>query len=510
MKDIRTLLLCLFLLPSLLLQAQVDYQALDQYLAKAQKDWDIPGFAVGVIQDGEVKLAKGYGQLEAGKKGNVDENSIFAIASNTKAFIAAAIGILVDDGKLDWDDPVQKYLPYFELYDPYVSANTTVRDLLCHRAGLGTFSGDVIWYKSEYPAEEVVKRAAEVPQAYPFRSGYGYSNLMFITAGEVIKAASGKTWDEFIKERIFDPLKMDRTRTSVEDLKKMTNVAQPHKPMDGKNKAIPYVNWDNMGAAGGILSSVDDMLKWIQLQIDGGKIGEQQIFSEAAQATFWKPHNNYTVSSGAKERFPTRNVAGYALGWGYFDHGGHMVYNHGGGYDGMYSKVVVVPGAEMGIVILTNSMKGISNPIAYHILDQAFGLEPQDWMKLGLEGEERGETYRKERVQERYNDRIKDTKPTLALADYAGTYQDKMFGTIEIKNADGGLQLHFPEAPSLDAKLEHWHLNTFEIKWNEVHAWFDFGTVQFVLNNNGKVIGIEFDVPNDDIFFDEIHAKRVD
>lgn len=506
----RILLLLLFLLPNILLTAQIDYKILDQYLAKAQQDWDIPGMAIGIIENGEVKLAKGYGHLKSGTETTVDGNSIFAIASNTKAFISAAIGILVDEGKLKWDDPVQQYLPYFELYAPYVSANITVRDLLCHRAGLGTFSGDVIWYKSNYSAEEVVKRAAKVPQDYGFRSGYGYSNLMFITAGEVIEAVSGQPWHEFIKKHIFQPLDMARTRTSVEDLKKMTNVAQPHKPTDGKNRPIPYVNWDNMGAAGGILSSVNDMLKWVQLQIDGGKTGDQQIFSARAQETFWQPHNNFRVSSGTKEYFPTRHVSGYALGWSYFDHGGQMVYNHGGGYDGMYSKVVVVPEAKLGIVILTNSMKGISNPLTYHILDQAFNLEPKDWNKQGLEGEERGAAFRKKRIDDRIASRLPDTKPTLELPAYAGKYSDDMFGTIEVNHTEKGLELHFPSAPSLDATLEHWHLNTFEIKWKEVHAWFDFGTLQFVLDNNGKVQSLQFDVPNDDIFFEEIHAKRTE
>ena len=490
--------------------AQPDIQALDQYIEQAQKDWNIPGMAVGIVKDGQVVLAKGYGVLEAGKYDPVNENSIFAIASNTKAFIAAAIGILVDEGKLNWDDPVQKHLPYFQLYDDYASQQATVRDLLCHRLGLGTFSGDVIWYKSQYSPEETVKRAAKVPQAYSFRAGYGYSNLMFIAAGEVIKAVSGKTWDAFIREHIFDPLEMNRTVTSVRSLPKMENVAQPHKPEGDKNEPIPYTNWDNMGAAGGILSSVSDLAKWMQLQIDGGTHNGKQIFSEAAQSEFWKPHNNHKVTKFSKMLYPSRNFNGYGLGWGMSDYGGKMVAAHGGGYDGMYSRLTVVPEAKLGIVVLTNSMKGISTYLTYRALDHFLGLEEKDWSKIGLERQEASVKAREKTLAERKEVRLENTSPSLALENYSGQYSCEMYGNLAVELEDDKLHLLFKNAPNLNATLSHWHLNTFEINWNEVHAWFDYGTVQFILDNNGKVQELQFDVPNGDIFFEEIQAKKVD
>ena len=201
----RNLFLCLLLLPLLAqrLPAQADLKALDTYIENARKEWAVPGLSVAVVKDGKVVLAKGYGVKELGKTDPVDDNTLFAIASNTKAFISASIALLVEEGKLKWDDPVKKYLPYFELYNPFVSAHTTVRDLLCHRVGLGTFSGDVLWFKSNYTAEEVVRHAKYLPAAYEFRAGYGYTNLMFIAAGEVIRAVSGQSWDAFVKERFF-------------------------------------------------------------------------------------------------------------------------------------------------------------------------------------------------------------------------------------------------------------------------------------------------------------------
>ncbi len=483
---------------------------LDQYFEKARQDWNVPGMAIGVIKDGEIILAKGYGNLEDGKDTAVDGNSLFAIASNTKAFTAAAISILVDEGKLSWDDPVQKYLPYFRLYDEYVSQHTTIRDLLCHRVGLGTFSGDVIWYKHNLSAEEIVRRAAEVPQAYEFRAGYGYSNLMFITAGEVIKAVSGKDWDAFLKEKVFDPLEMERTITSTNNLKKLKNVASPHKIMPGtdENPPISWVNWDNMGAAGGIISSVNDMLKWLQLQLNEGKNGDQVIFSESAQATFWQPHNPKRVSKFAKDTY-FRSFSAYGLGWSIIDYRDQVVYNHGGGYDGMYSKVAVVPEQGFAMVILTNSMTGISSPLLYYTLDLVLDEEPKDWSSWGLERTNRWDERNKKRMDDLIESRKMDTEPSLSLENYAGNFQCKMYGNIEVKFENDQLRLLIEDAPDLSADLSHWHYDTFKIEWDQTHAWFDFGTLQFLLDNNANVVELKFDVPNNDIFFHEIQAVKV-
>jgi CubicO group peptidase (beta-lactamase class C family) len=376
------------------LSAQPVLAPLEQCIEEAFEEWNIPGMSVAIVKEGEVVLSKGYGVLEAGKEQAADGGSVYAIASNTKAFIATAIGILVEEGKLNWDDPVRKHLPNFALYDEYVSEHTTVEDLLCHRVGLGTFSGDVIWYKSTLPAGEIVRRTRYVPQAYEFRAGYGYSNLMFIAAGEVIRAVTGESWDAFIKRRIFDPLGMDRTRTSVDDLVGMDNIAMPHKPVNGENMPIPYVNRDNVGAAGGVLSSVDDMAEWLQLQLDQGLHDGEALFSPFTQERLWTPHNSFRVSGTQHERYGGQHYSGYGLGWRLFDYGGRMVVSHGGGYDGMYSRVALMPEENLGLVVLTNSMKGISTALMYRIFDHFLEREATDWSKQGLDNYLAGESRR--------------------------------------------------------------------------------------------------------------------
>ncbi|WP_373495575.1 serine hydrolase domain-containing protein, partial [Aquiflexum sp.] len=241
MKNHLSFLVVFSLLFSLQTNAQTtpDFKKLDAYFEQMIKDWDVPGASIGIVKDGELVFTGNYGIKEVGKNEKPESNSLYAIASNSKAFTTAVIGMLVQEGKLGWNDKVKDYLPYFSLYDdPWISANVTIRDLLSHRVGLGTFSGDVIWYKSEADAEEFIRRAGKVPQAYDFRSGYGYSNLMYITAGEVIRKVTGKSWGENVQERILKPLEMDNTMTNAKGIPNTTNVTTPHGREEGKNFPI--------------------------------------------------------------------------------------------------------------------------------------------------------------------------------------------------------------------------------------------------------------------------------
>ncbi|MEO9871744.1 serine hydrolase [Ekhidna sp.] len=505
-KQFSFLIILFFALAS---QAQIDVKAIDKYIEKARKDWNVPGMAVAIVKDGEVVMSKGYGVKEIGEKDKVDENTQFAIASNSKAFVASCIAKLVEEEKLSWKDKVRDYLPYFSLYgDEYVSSEITVEDLLCHRVGLGTFSGDVIWYKSNKTPEEIIKRAAYVPEAYSFRDGYGYTNLMFITAGEVIKTVTGKPWEDYVKDNFLNPLGMENTVISVKDLN--DNVATPHKPtLD--NGTIPgvWASWDNSSAAGGIISSSTDMAKWMMMNLNGGAWDGSEYINKEQQNLLWTPHNNNKLSERSKEALPGRHFVGYGLGWGLMDYHGNMAVSHGGGYDGMYSRVMMIPDINLGIVVLTNTMEGISTPLTYYIVNQYLKKDMRDWSAEYLK-RARSSNGHKDDVDERIARRVSGTKTSIDPSLLEGIYNDPMFGDIAVKKDGDSFRISFADAPALDATLEHWHYDTYQIKWDEEHAWFDFGTVSFELDNNLDVEGIEFDVPNGDIFFDELHPKKKD
>lgn len=497
-----------FMIITFIVSAQPSVKEIEAYIEQVRIDWNVPGMSVAIVKDGKMFSSKGYGVLKAGESNMVDNNSLFAIASNTKAFVSSAIGILHQEGKLHLDDHVQKYIPEFKLYDAYASSEASIRDLLCHRLGLGTYSGDVIWYKSNFTANEVVNKIKYVPQAYSFRGGYGYSNLMFITAGEVIKEASGMAWDDFVKARFFNPLGMTRTITSTNDLAKKGNFAIPHKPVEDSNIPIDWVNWDNMGAAGGIISSADDMANWLLFQLNNGVLVKDTILDPVVQNILWTTHNNYTVSLSTKERNPGIHFSGYGLGWGVSDYYGNRVITHGGGYDGMYSQVAMVPELGLGIVILTNTMKSIATPLRYYIINSFIQKEEKDWSGEALEISSRKGSADKQK-EAQLKARISGTKPSLAVQDFAGTYHTEMLGPIHIVYDGNDLFLNFENAPLLTARLQHWHYNTWEIKWDNVHAWFDFGTVKFNINAAMNVTGFDFDVPNYDIFFHELEVKKI-
>ena len=475
-----------------------------------RKAYNVPGMSVGIIDNGQVIFTDGFGILEEGKNQKADENTLYSIASNTKAFISASMATLIKEGKISWDDKVRTYLPYFELYDPCVSEMMTIRDLLCHRSGLGTFSGDVIWYRSMYTAEEVVRKAAELPNEFEFRNGYGYSNVMYLAAGEIIRAVTGKPWSQYVQEKFLTPLEMTRTITSTNDIPRTTNVASPHKPEDEGNNPIPWVNWDNMGAAGGIISSVADMTKWMMFQLHRGIVHDDTLFNAAEQRTMWTPHVNFPVGDKTREFYGNRHFNGYGLGWSTTEYFGHQMVSHTGGYDGMYSAVVMLPADQIGVVVLTNSMSGIGMNLSYEIFDKLLQLPQKDWKARGIQQDKAHWADRAGRIKERSDARDKNVQPTMTAEQIEGLYRCPMFGDIRILREGSQVYIDFVKSPDLKARLSHWHKDTYQMNWMEEQAWFEFGTVQIEQDNNGKPRALRFDVPNDDIFFEEINAVRVE
>jgi len=506
------IILYLFILPfNSELNAQTankqQINALDEYYMKALADWGVPGMAIAIVKDDSVIFAKGFGVREIGKPERVDPNTLFAIASNTKAFTAAALAILVDEGKIKWDDKVIKYLPWFQLYDPYVTYNMTIRDLLSHRSGLATFSGDLLWYGTSYSREEVIKRARFLKPKYGFREKFGYSNIMFLAAGEIVQVVSGQTWDDFVSERIFNPLRMGRTNTTTRVLTGLDNVAVCHTDYEGKTIPIPYLNWDNIAPAGAINSSVNDISKWIKLQLNSGKHGATQIFSLDRSREMWAPNTIQGVSSYSEELFPTTHFKAYAMGWGVFDYLGRKIVSHSGGYDGMISYTCLVPEEKLGFVILTNKNSSLFSPLGYKTLDMFLGGKNTDWSAMMLEDIKKQTEREKKNSNEEEQNRVKDSHPTLDLKEYAGLYGGDLYGNARITAENGELKILLEPAPQFNAILKHWQYDTFSIQFPEFPS-LPQGKVTFVINASGKVGEMRVAIPNPDFDFTELPFKK--
>ena len=488
-------------------KSKVDLKKLDKYYEQVVKEWGIPGMTVGIVKDGELIFSKGYGVKEEGKNDKPDGNTLYAIASNSKAFTSAIMAQLVQEGKLKWDDKVRDHLPYFALYDDYAAENATIRDILSHRIGLGTFSGDAIWYQSDLTSEEIIKRIKFIEPAYEFRAGYGYSNLMYITAGEIIKTITGKSWSQNVKERFLDPLGMSRTITQLAKLDEVGNYATPHRLEEGKNIPIGWVNWEEIAATGGLISSVEDMAKWMIFNLNNGIHHGDTLLTPASRNMVWMPHNNFYMNH-TKPNDTETHFRSYGLGWSLSDYRGRMLVAHTGGYDGFITAVNLMPDEKLGVVVLTNGTKSPIGAVSRYTLDAFTGGNKKDWSADYLKRVEANKA-RDTRIADRKAARVTGTEPFLPLEAYTGTYYTDTYGNITVAREGDKLTLNFEHSPALNAKLAHWHYNIWEIKWNEPSAWFSFGTIQFTLDNNLNVTGIEFDVPNDDFWFEELNAKRV-
>ena len=490
---------------------KIDLPALETYFETARNEWKIPGLAVAIVKDGQVVLAKGYGIKTFSKKEKVDEQTLFAIASNTKAFTAAALAILVEEGKIDWDDRVRTYLPYFTLYDPYVTEAMTIRDLLCHRSGLKTFSGDLLWYETSYSTVEVIKRARYLTPAYGFRSKYGYSNIMFMAAGEIVPAVTGMPWQDFVKERIFKPLGMKTTHTGTSDLKKYPNVATPHYVyLDGKTITVPYTPTDNFGGAGSINSNVLEMAQWLKMLLNKGVFAERRILAEESLGEMWSSQIPLPVRPTNRELFPSTHFTTYGLGWVLADYQGYQLIYHGGALDGMISGVALVPEIDLGLVILTNSINRLPSALMYKIIDTYLGTTPKDWSHIYLQ------RYR-ESVAKEMQREIKlpktpagKTSGPLKLEDYTGLYGGPMYGDASVTLEKGKLVLGFLPAPVLISDLAHLNYDTFRLKLRNDLSFVPHGTgtVQFLRDPEGNVVEMKVDIPNRDFWFDELQFKK--
>jgi CubicO group peptidase (beta-lactamase class C family) len=468
---------------------------LDAYVAASMKTFDVPGMAVAIVKDGKVLVAKGYGVRKLGDPTTVDEFTLFGIGSNTKAFTTAALATLVDEGKLSWDDPVYQRLPGFVMYDPYVSHEMTIRDLLTHRSGMGLGEGDLLfWPHSTYTRDEIIYKLRFMKPASSFRSHYAYDNLLYMTAGQIIPAVTGTSWDDYIRQHIFAPLGMTHSTVTNANFKPGDDVAFPHSRMDDKLQILPFEALDNAGPAGSIQSCAADMAKWVQLQLNRGKFidrdstnQDSRLFSEQRSREMWTPQTILPIGDPPPALAGLKaNFADYALGWMLRDYHGRKLVGHTGGVAGFVSRVMLVPEENLGVVVLTNAEEdGAFDAILYHVLDHYFHVPPTDWIAAyksvnDTEEKEAAETMKKAEAA-----RATDSKPSLPLERYAGVYTDVWYGPITIKQENAGLIITFDHTPSMIGDLQHWQYDTFKAHWRD--RTIEDAFVTFALNPDGSI-----------------------
>ena len=466
------------------------YAGLDGYVRSTMKEWNIPGVAIGIVRNDSVIYAKGFGVRELGKPEPVDERTIFAIGSNSKAFTAAGLEMLVDDGKMNLDAPVATYIPDFRLSDPLASQAVTVRDLLTHRTGLTR--NEIMWYGSTASRDELVRRLRYLPSESGFRSKFRYNNVTYMTAGQVLAHATGGTWDDFMKARIFAPLGMTSTGTSISELSAKSNIVTPHFETPQGIRAIQWYNGDNVGPAGSINSTVVDMAQWLRMQLAGGTYNGKRILSQRGVDEMRSAQIAIPLSGGTKVLFPTAHFLSFGLGFATSDYAGKLLVEHTGEIDGMASAVAMVPEARLGVVVLTNLGSGIFAPtaLARRIVDLQLGNASIDWSHKLRASYDSVAGLERAAIAAFAAQRVPNTKPSLPLAAYAGTYADSAFGEMTIRDDNGRLSFDF--GPMRRGTLEHWHYDTF--RSHASNPALGEAMFQFRLDPTGAVADVTLDV----------------
>ena len=464
-------------------QQKEPFPGFDAYVRGALTTWKVPGAAVAIVRNDSVIYAKGYGVREIGKPATVDERTMFAIGSSSKAFTAAAVAMLVDSAKVSLDAPATAYLPGFQMFDNYATREITVRDLLSHRSGLAR--GELLWYGSDYDRDEILRRVRFLQPTWSFRSQFGYQNIMYLAAGQVVAKVTQAPWDDFIRARIFQPLGMTSSNTSITALAGNEDVAAPHADVNDTVRAVPYRKIDNIAPAGSINSNALDMAQWVRLQLGDGKFNGKQLISKRlvdemhmAQTVIRNDPNGFGAMN------PSAHLMAYGLGWILSDYEGKYLVQHGGNIDGMTALVAMLPEEKFGIVILSN-MNGSQMPttIMLRALDMQLRRPAKDWSGQ-LRTRYDSLLTRARAMQARAaSQRVANTKPSLALAEYAGTYADSMLGTVKITESNGTLNFGF--GSTWKGPLEHWHFDTFHLKLDT--PILGVIPVTFRLNAAGKV-----------------------
>ncbi len=522
MKQItRSILLFAYtlLLLSNALHAQLSSMQVDSLVQDALNKFKVAGVAVAIVKDGQVIHKKGYGVKSMTSNAPVDALTNFQIASNSKAFTTTALAILIDEGKISWKDKVKKHIPEFKMYNDYVTENFMIEDLLCHRSGLGLGVGDLMFFPdgTDFTIKDVLNSFQYFKPTSPFRTQFDYDNQLYFVAGEVIARVSGMTWEKFVTSRIMEPLQMKHSFTSLKEVTDKSGLAIPHSTLtpDGSMKTIALFDEIISGAAGGILSNVDDMTKWMLMQLNKGKYGdnlEKKLFAEARQREMWQI---YTVMpTNPSPRYNT-HFSGYGLGWGLQDMKGNLHVSHTGGLPGMLSKVTLIPDLKLGIVVLTNTENGggaLFTAISNSITDSYLGVPALGWTTMFAARIQASEKQADSVTTTVWETVAAAKSTTINHQNYIGVYKDNWFGNIEIFMK--GTQLWFKalRSPKLNGPMSFYKDNSFAIKWEYQDMPAD-ALATFTMDKNGKAQSIKMKgiSPNIDFSFDfhDLDLRRI-
>lgn len=461
----------------------------DNYVKAVLSAFEVPGVSVAIVKDGKVVLAKGYGVRKLGDPAPVNPETLFGIASNTKAFTATALGMLVEEGKIEWDAPVVRYLPAFALSDPFVTRELSVRDLLVHRSGLGLGAGDLLWWPpSTYNRKEISERLRYIPLATSFRSVYAYDNVLYLVAGELIETMSGMSWEDFITRRILQPLGMTGSNVHHSAAAHGGNVAATHAPVDGKVRVIAPFASDNTNPAGGINAGAADMAKWMIAQLDSGRVASGRLWSPRTARELWSIVTPIPTG-GPPPEFPVLRTSfnGYGLGFGIRDYRGRKLLTHTGGLPGYLSRVAMMPDLKVGVAVLTNAESGPAfDAIVNRALDHYLGATDTDWLAGYRRLVARIDSLTRVEEAEAVATRNTASRPSLPLARYAGTYRDVWYGDITIADEGGKLVMRFGKSPQLVGDMEHWQYDSFLVRWHDRELRAD-AFVTFALTPQGTI-----------------------
>jgi CubicO group peptidase (beta-lactamase class C family) len=484
---------------SILFSAQAWSQPLssseiDSVAEKARIAFNVPGIAVAVIKDGKIIHSKGYGVRSLNTGLPVDENTLFGIASNSKAFTAFALGILVDEGKISWDDKVRKWIPEFKLYSPYVTEEFTIRDLLTHRSGLGLGAGDLMFFpdSSNFELKDILYNLQFLKQVSGFRTKFDYDNNMYIVAGEVVRRASGISWDEFVETRIMQPIGMNMSACSFNQLKDKSDVIDAHAEVEGKVRVIARSMMKVGHSAGGINSNISDLSKWVELLLAQGKYGPNltSLYKPKIQKEIWSPQ---TIMQSGDPGYYNTHFKAYGFGFFIEDVKGYKELSHTGGLEGMVTQITMIPELQLGIIVLTNQQESAAFiSITNEIKDGYLGLSRKDWISELASSRNSYLAYNKTVTDPIWAD-INKTQlnpPKIDFNIYSGTYRDPWLGDVIISIKDGKYWFDSKRSPKLTGEMLPYKGNSFVVKWRDRSMDAD-AFVMFRLNENGQAEGMQ-------------------